>query len=973
MLLVAPAPGGCSAAMPGAETTGSRSVLRASPAAPTSAPERTPGLPPKSTSARAIPRQPRSGPSRYSLSRHGSVTRATASRGVEVTFTVTAGGGLVDGQSSVTVPTSRTGHAQVDFQLGLFPGNHVVEASFPGYTGSPAVFTSRGIERNGGAPTTFTAIVQDNAGQPIGGALAYIKVGGQLAGPVSSSPDGVVTFPDLPQGGAAELLIDARSATLLGGQATSPDSFPALNFNMVLVQSANNSHPGPVLFPKLDPRNGVAYDGTHDVMLKCNGIEGLEFIVRAGSMTLASGSKPSVANPETLSLNQVHHDDIPMPMPDGAAPPFAWTFQPAGATFDPPVEIRYPNMTGLPAGSIAYFLTYNHAVEKFDIVSSAHVTDDGAHIISDPGSGLTLSGWGCNCPPYSVTGDCEGDDDDNECEALAQRAANEQPADIRFSLDTNFNGVLHEAADSTTLDRPGQFWINNDQDFVLSDKSGTVDSDLPFITGIHDLEDYFLISINLSEDLKTARKCGYRLRLETSRPGAIAVYKATSQDLTYLQDESQVQGEYTTLAGTTRSFRTRIDPSDLTAAMTEGELSRGELTLLFEGISPGDVDIQVSLAKGGAVLAESEAEYLKLFDIKSMYQSVLASAYDRGRPQKVDDAFPLEPRTAASPLGEVDPGPAIESDIGDTSNTIIFVHGFNMREWEKDSFSETMYKRLWWAGFRGRFVSFRWPCLLAGLFTYNQSEFIAFKYARSLTNFVNQLSGQVHVAAHSQGNILASEAILTGGRPETYIMMQAAVPAMCYYPDNNFFNDPWLRAAEVSKPTFDPNAIDPKDAGYKGYFSRIGNAGTRIVNFYNPLDNALETGRYSVDYFSWRGNQIERKPEPYFTIDASYVFDFDFPDGDKHQVALEVPQQGWPRTSLDRHEIMAFAARSTTKAMGVVGGTGAPIDASFNLSGPGVNFGAGRHEHSGQFNYPIQRLWPFYRRLLRECGISPTN
>jgi hypothetical protein len=141
-------------------------------------------------------------------------------------------------------------------------------------------------------------------------------------------------------------------------------------------------------------------------MLECQGIEGLQFIVRAGSMTRANGTKPSAANPEFLSLNQVAHDDVPMPMPDGASPPFAWTFQPAGATFNPPVEIRYPNMSGLAPGSIAYFLSYDHAVEKFDIVSSGHVTRDGAHIVTDPGSGLTLSGWGCNCPPYSVVGEC---------------------------------------------------------------------------------------------------------------------------------------------------------------------------------------------------------------------------------------------------------------------------------------------------------------------------------------------------------------------------------------------------------------------------------------------------------------------------------------------------------------------------------------------------------------------------------------
>ena len=67
-------------------------------------------------------------------------------------------------------------------------------------------------------------------------------------------------------------------------------------------------------------------------------------------MTRADGTVPSPGDPAVISLNQVHFDKVPMPMPDGAAPPFAWTLQPAGAHFDPPVEITYPNMSGLPPG-----------------------------------------------------------------------------------------------------------------------------------------------------------------------------------------------------------------------------------------------------------------------------------------------------------------------------------------------------------------------------------------------------------------------------------------------------------------------------------------------------------------------------------------------------------------------------------------------------------------------------------------------
>jgi len=351
--------------------------------------------------------------------------------GVPVTFTVTQGGGKVNGQSSVTIPTIRTGHAEVRFQLGRGAGNHVVEASYAGYTGSPAVFTTRGIEANSDLGTSFTAITQDNAGSPIGGAVASIVIGGVTTGPVTSNVDGVFTITNIPSGGFADLYVSAKPATLLSGMVIPPNSFPKLHFQFMVVENAENNHTGPILFPRLNPENEVYYDGTYDVVLRCERIDGLEMTVKAGSMTRPDGSKPSPSDPEYLSINQVHHDDIPMPMPDGANPPFAWTFQPGGATFDPPVAVRYPNMSGLPPGAAAYFLTYDHAIEQFLIVASGTVSEDGAVIGSDNDSGLTLSGWGCNCPPYSVTSDCCEDSDCKKCDENGDLIACSHPKNAK--------------------------------------------------------------------------------------------------------------------------------------------------------------------------------------------------------------------------------------------------------------------------------------------------------------------------------------------------------------------------------------------------------------------------------------------------------------------------------------------------------------------------------------------------------------
>ncbi len=323
-----------------------------------------------------------------------------------VTFTVTQGGGKVNGEDSVTVSTGDTGHAQVDFVAGAAGGNNFVEATFDGNPGPPATFNILGVERTEDVPTTFRGIILDNAYQPIQGVACTLVVNNtQVSSDVTTTEQGQFLFEDIVPG-PAQVLLDGLQATAVGGVAVPPGSFPSLSYNLVIVPNAENSLPAPVQLPPLNPENAVIYDGTQDVELTTTGMDGLKMIVRAGSMTLRDGKRPSPAKPEVLSLNQVHHDDVPMPMPDGVSPPFAWTVQPAGARFDPPIEVTYPNMSGLDPGAVAYFLSYNHDTEQFDIVASGSVSEDGSVITTDRGSGLTISGWGCNCPPYEVTGEC---------------------------------------------------------------------------------------------------------------------------------------------------------------------------------------------------------------------------------------------------------------------------------------------------------------------------------------------------------------------------------------------------------------------------------------------------------------------------------------------------------------------------------------------------------------------------------------
>jgi hypothetical protein len=362
--------------------------------------------------------------------------------GMPVTFTVTKGAGTLTGggkfnKSVVTVMTGITGHAETLLTVGGTAGNTEVRANYPDSGVADAVFTVLGLATEQEV-TTFVGQVFDNATVPIGGVTCTLEVGADPPISVVTDENGSFLIDGIFSSGLAGLLIDGATATTLGGIPINPQElrFPSLHYEPVVIAHARNVLRRPVLLPALDPTNDREYDGSMDVELTVAGMEGLRMIIEAGSLTMPDGTHPTpedpLAEPLIVALNQVHHDDVPMPMPDGVSSPFAWTLQPSGATFDPPVKIIYPNMTGLPAGAASYFLSFNHDTGRFEIVASGSVSDDGSVIETDEGSGITVAGWGCNCPPYAVAGECESDCDDCPSGLVSKGTCQKCPESLSF-------------------------------------------------------------------------------------------------------------------------------------------------------------------------------------------------------------------------------------------------------------------------------------------------------------------------------------------------------------------------------------------------------------------------------------------------------------------------------------------------------------------------------------------------------------
>ncbi len=386
---------------------------------------------------------------------------------------------------------------------------------------------------------------------------------------------------------------------------------------------------------------------------------------------------------------------------------------------------------------------------------------------------------------------------------------------------------------------------------------------------------------------------------------------------------------------------------------------------LFEGAGAGRGQLLLTISQvtpqGTNVCAQTSA-WLDLRDVRTMYEQVRTSGVTNSVP----------PNTfLSSNYQQLNWG---ESSSDQDTNIIVFVHGWRMGVWDYYNFSESMFKRLYWQGYRGRFASIRWDTLskddfkfastLQSFTTYNSSEYRAWESAKGVSDYLTSLKQRfpnynLNVCAHSMGNVVMAEALklqLAAGQHNVnnYVLMQAAVPASCY--DTSFTNyAPFLEAEQQKGPT--PNT-------YWGYPGAIGGAvNGRLVDFYNANDFALATGTLPVlgTTVSWEANQIKYKPDDGFgyTTDGTNCF--------------VSPWNQTSRTVTDTHEIMSFCARPRSKAVGAQPGVGGAIQGgSIDLKG---NFGFNdkKEEHSAEFNWNIQRLSGFYRQLGIGLGVFPPS
>lgn len=138
---------------------------------------------------------------------------------------------------------------------------------------------------------------------------------------------------------------------------------------------------------------------------------------------------------------------------------------------------------------------------------------------------------------------------------------------------------------------------------------------------------------------------------------------------------------------------------------------------------------------------------------------------------------------------------------------ILFAHGWRMMPSERRQFAETALKRLYWAGYKGRFGFFSWPTewiyrpshdpedtgdFLYDLQHYDRNEAKARRTGPVLMDLLAGLRSQYrlfNIFAHSMGNVVVSEALRHAvthysgtNLVDRYVASQAAEVADAYNP-----------------------------------------------------------------------------------------------------------------------------------------------------------------------------------------------
>lgn len=504
-----------------------------------------------------------------------------------------------------------------------------------------------------------------------------------------------------------------------------------------------------------------------------------------------------------------------------------------------------------------------------------------------------------------------------------------------------------------------------------------------------DLEDFCRLSVQTGFDLSLLRSGEFKIGLKfrnfsTPRP-IIRIWENTSWtgNLDYLNDDATAaaQIQCTTFGETLTS--PVIIPT-FYWALHDSNVAH----LIFEGTEKGTGELVVCICnKDGLEIGEAGSTWIKLMDVKEMYQR----ARIVNEAEQIPDPSSLNPNPPPQAWSWDPSGNPYVEDPEAASITAIFVHGWRMKYTDFQNYSDTSYKRLWHQGFKGKFYSFRWATFSGdnnglpygydeilehtkfppGGLTYDASEYRAWLCGPALAAFVNQLpnpSSQKKLFAHSMGNVIAGSALRSGMVIDSYALCNAAMAAMAYDPNpilkknfaapNNDLSNIFLRLTPHTTPDTDPDPAIRDSFGLEDKFT-VGSVRIKF-NFGLPQDSALG---------SWTANNLYFKPDH----EGSYYYqEVPQPPNISYKLFQAPPNGINPREVTNLPEAMGYVTKFLTRAVGADLRTQGSIQGFQDMSGwgPSASHSGFGDTHSAQWRWNNQSTCLFWKMLVDKLELK---
>lgn len=634
------------------------------------------------------------------------------------------------------------------------------------------------------------------------------------------------------------------------------------------------------------------------------------------------------------------------------------------------------------------------------------------------------------------------------------------PAEL--AVDANRDGTIVMTAessasqnqglmvDATIKDKPFTFWVNNDRDGYSTDvgettvqddldpSSGSPDSSKTAIACTRDLEDYARLWLYIGGLIDAVRsdniQIGFKWREVTGNP-SIRIFKGADfadGGSTYLTDNATANSQ-TTLPTfkTALTNRTTQQPNLIQATPTSSDIpdfifddtfffdlseTNPKKFLIFDGVGIGKGRLALVFVKDGKIIGEANGVWLDLKDMKSLYERwtvgdgpAANSNGDGGGGAPAAIAVISQARlpsgVTACQYTASNSGLSLPDDPNG-NKYILFVHGWNVFPWEKDARAETMLKRLYWQGYKGKFGAYDWPTTyhtsdFSAIQDFDEGEYSGWRSAVPLKTLFATLHGKypdgVYAMAHSGGNIVTGEALRlaaqsgAGTLVDTYVASQAAVPVHCYDPSQptptDYFNS-WRTVTKIKDTV--PVSVYPHGPDtpniYNNWMTPNSGSVSSRGNFYNVNDYALSRIIYETDQAL--KPDIRDQVYYYASSDVTIVADLfkksNYPDLPTAE-GIILSHTGIFPTQLhlgsasnvqDRYEIMAYDSEPRCRALGATSNAAGFAPTNLQSLWPADTYGNhdyGSHPwHSAQFRFTNMDQKGYWTALMDEFNL-PTN